>query len=342
MTTSATDRVTLSSDELAVEVTPARGADIAAVVDRRSGTNLLFVTPWGGGAAAAGWDSQSRWLGGYAGGWQVLCPNAGPERHADGATLGFHGETAIVAWDVLDVGPAAVTCSVSLVTAPLRLTRTISVTGRSVVVDETVENESRDECRLIWTHHPAFGLPLLGAGSRLDLPGGVVVPDPAEPGPALAPNGEHRWPHTRAADGSTLDLRDIPPPGQPRALLASVQDLPEGWFAIGNPRLGLGAAMCWDLTVFPYVWLWQELDASPGFPWFRRARAMAVEPANILTDQRRADGSAPPKLAGGARIETRLELTVFDAAGPVTSVRPGGVVEQAAAAQGAAEQTRGE
>lgn len=330
MTTSpsALDRIALTSAELAVVVTPARGADIAAVVDQRSGTNLLFRTPWGGGAQAAGWDSQSRWLGGYSGGWQVLCPNAGPERRADGAVLGFHGETAVVGWDVLDVGPDSVTCAVKLMTAPVRLQRTITVTGRSVVVDETVENQSPDPCRLIWTHHPAFGLPLIGEDARLDLPGGVVVADGTQPGPVLAAGSEHEWPFAASDDDSKVDLRQVPPPGQSRALLAGVRDLPEGWFAVGNPRLGLGAAMCWDLAVFPYVWLWQELDASPGFPWFRRARAMAVEPANILTDQRRADGSAAAKLAGGARIETRLELTVFASAGRVTAVRPGGVVEQ--------------
>ena len=38
--------VRLSSDELEVDILPANGADIQAIVDRRTGTSLLWTSPW--------------------------------------------------------------------------------------------------------------------------------------------------------------------------------------------------------------------------------------------------------------------------------------------------------
>jgi hypothetical protein len=36
--------------------------------------------------------------------------------------------------------------------------------------------------------------------------------------------------------------------------------------------------MAWTPNVFKYLWLWQEMHASGGFPFYKRAYTMAVEP----------------------------------------------------------------
>lgn len=57
----------------------------------------------------------------------------------------------------------------------------------------------------------------------------------------------------------------------------------EPWAAITNHDLGLTVRMAWDGTHQPYAWFWQELNWMPGFPWYRRARAFAIEPSTTVT-----------------------------------------------------------
>ena len=60
---------------------------------------IAHRTPAGGRSSRDG--SMAGWLRGYPGGWQLLVPNAGPEREHDGARQGFHGEASIATWDLL-------------------------------------------------------------------------------------------------------------------------------------------------------------------------------------------------------------------------------------------------
>ena len=36
--------------------------------------------------------------------------------------------------------------------------------------------------------------------------------------------------------------------------------------------------LVWPKAVFPYAWFWQEMHASPGFPWYGEVYVMAIEP----------------------------------------------------------------
>ena len=61
----ASDTVTLRSHELEIVLLPSKGADIYSIIDRASGIDVLFKTPWGWRdprllPSAA--DSQLDWL----------------------------------------------------------------------------------------------------------------------------------------------------------------------------------------------------------------------------------------------------------------------------------------
>ena len=88
---------------------------------------------------------------------------------------------------------------------------------------------------------------------------------------------EYTWP--RAGD---LDLSTIPPPHQPRDLLGYLKDFETGWYSITNRQLGFGIGLTWDTEVFPYAWFWQELNASPGFPFYKCSYVIAIEPASSI------------------------------------------------------------
>jgi hypothetical protein len=66
--------------------------------------------------------------------------------------------------------------------------------------------------------------------------------------------------------------------------------------------------MQWDGQHLPYAWLWQEFNATSEFPWYRRARAMAIEPASTQT-------SGPTRrsaltLIGGASVDLPLSVSL--------------------------------
>lgn len=62
----------LSSDTLEVAVLPTKGADLYAIIDRATGIDVLFKSPWGWrdpNCTPPFGDSQLDWLASYPGGW---------------------------------------------------------------------------------------------------------------------------------------------------------------------------------------------------------------------------------------------------------------------------------
>lgn len=313
--------VTLRSTDLEVVVLPAKGADIVAILDRATGIDVLFTTPWQRRTLpgfAPGADSEAAWLASYTGGWQVLIPNAGPAREHDGVTQGYHGEAALLGWPVLSQSDRHVELEVDLLTAPLHLHRTVTVDGPSVTLDERVVNTSPDPVAFRWVHHPAFGTPFIDGDAYWETDARTVVTDSDSPGALLPPNMLTSFPVTADSSGDRVDLSRLPPPEHGRAIFAALTDFGDGAARIVSPNAGFAMTLAWDTTVFPYAWFWQECHATRGFPWFRRAYVAAVEPANVLP----GEGTVGPlrrgvttPLPGHGEITTQLRMT----RGPISS-----------------------
>jgi hypothetical protein len=314
-------RLVLCGDDLEVVLLPGKGADIYAVVDRASGVDVLFKTPWGWRdprAVPPLGDSQRDWLARYPGGWQVLVPNAGPARQVDGAVWGYHGEAAVVPWRVLRADDGSAELCVDLTSAPLRLTRTVSLAGPVLRVREEVRNLGPDPVPLMWVHHPAFGAPFIDEHARIEVAARTVVTDAEEPGNLLPANQVASFPVVRDVDGVVHDLRVAPGPTVPRSVFAALADFDTPAFTITSPTVGFGVRVDWDAAVFPYAWFWQECHASAGYPWYRRAYVVAVEPANVLPGDGAVRGwrrGNPPPLAGGAATTAELTLRRFPVPG---------------------------
>jgi hypothetical protein len=328
--------LTLRNRDIEVTVLPDKGADIYALTDRRTGVDVLFKSPWGLRAPGT-WplaaSSMERWVQAYPGGWQLLLPNGGDECTEQGVTWGYHGEAALAPWRVLDAREQKATLETQLFTVPLRVHRAFELDGPVLRLTETVTNESADELEVMWSHHPAFGAPFLEAGCLLAAGCTSVLADDEAPGTLLAPGSRHAWPHATAGDGRPLDLTAIPGPGDPRAILAYLGDFTSGYFAITNPRLRLGFGLRWPLEVFGQAWLWQEVMSGQGWPWYRRAYAVAVEPATTIPGHgmstARAKGQAGIGFAGGQARQVVLEAVLFEGTTAVTGIAAGGRVQLA-------------
>lgn len=275
--------ITLTSPELAVTIDPTYGADITSIVARGSGRELLFQTPWQAAAERAirdpgarlFFDSQSDWLQKYRGGWQVLCPVASVGvGDAPPHTL-FHGEASRAAWHVDSVNESEVRLVVDLVTEPLRITKSIKIDAASVRVRDEVSNLGRLPVSFDFSHHVAFGADLLSDACVVTSGASRFVRDPAS---SATPDREHSlpWPPEDPA------IASIPAPPGGIFEFGWLADFTSHWARIETTKGDLAVHLEWSENL-PHAWLWKELEASAGWPWFGQARVVGIEPANVTT-----------------------------------------------------------
>lgn len=187
----------------------------------------------------------------------------------------------------------------------------MTVTGPVLRVRETVENLGPDPVPLMWVHHPAFGAPFVDEHARITVDARTLITDAEAPGTLLPADQVLSFP---LAHGDEHDLLVPPAPAVARSVFAALTDFATPACTITSPTVGLGVTLGWDAEVFPYAWFWQECHASAGYPWFRRAYTVTVEPANVLPGDgpvgtlRRGD---PPLLTAGTVTATELSLHCF-------------------------------
>jgi len=330
--------ITLRNDQLEVVVLAGKGADIYSLIDRRTGIDVLFKSPWGiraSGAWARATTSIETWVESYAGGWQLLLPNGGDECQQRGVTWGYHGEAALVPWTVLDQSEASATLETRLMSVPLHVVRELTLSGSVLRVRETVTNESDEEVEVMWSHHPAFGAPFLDEHCVVAAGCRTVLADDRAPGTLLAAGSRHEWPVVVSVAGDTVDLRSIPSSSEPRAVFGYLFDFDQGFFSITNPTLGLGVGLRWPLDIFDKAWLWEEMNSTPDWPWFRRAYVLAIEPASTMPGQgmenARAKGQSGVILGARCSREVVLEMVLFEGSDVVAGIDEGGTVRFVAA-----------
>ncbi len=282
----------IENDVLAATVLLDKGADIYGLEYKGKGVDVLWKSPWGIKEPARGFDSAfdsaTAWLEAYAGGWQVLFPNGGDENVYKGAVLGFHGEASMTAWDyeIISQSDGALEAKMwaRLSRSPFTIERWLRVESGSPIlhIRERVANHAGEAMDCMWSHHPAYGAPFLSEHCVIDVGTSSFVADDRYTGFAnpLSLDQSYQWPRAGAVDMSV-----VPGPDEPRDILAYFHDFESGWYAITNREMGLGIGLAWDESVFPYAWFWQELNASPGFPFYQRSYVMAIEPASSIPGQ---------------------------------------------------------
>lgn len=316
--------LTLESAELHVSVDPAHGAEIC---DLRTpgGPNALARYDWRTPIPAAGGgygDSQNDWLSRYRGGWQELFPNTGEACEVVGVPLPFHGEASQARWEV--VTHSQHSCELrTTARLPLLLSRrmTLADDAPTLHLEERVVNDSGLEQEFLWGHHPVFpAIP----GASIDLPTNCRAhAEPAFPSPFGS--DPQPWPHLLDEAGDPHDLSRVPGEAIQRVLY--VTDLGAGWAALRQPAPQPGVALAWDAETFPCMWFWLQ-NGTSEFPWFGRARMLALEPQAAYP----CDGLAAASRRGRAHRlpphsswETWLTITLLpELEQPIADVRRDG------------------
>jgi len=290
--------IELSTDTIEVQITPERGADITRLIHRPSGINVLAQSPTGKVTNShASWsDSKAQWLNGYPGGWQLLVPNASTEREWDGVIQGFHGEASLARWTVLSQTVDRCELETYLLTAPLHLRRTITVTTSRLIVTDHITNLSPEPTTFRLCQHPAFGQDFLGEGSYLLTTAGRFIADAENTGSLAEPNATGA-PADVLSPGPVPHSVSLPDPGSGDSLAGVLtefepvgDDDPTVSVTFVSPRTQLAATLAWDPQVYPFAWVWFEANTKPTWPWFGRLYSLAIEPANIMPGSGQSPG----------------------------------------------------
>jgi galactose mutarotase-like enzyme len=280
--------IILETSSLKVVVDEDHGGEVV-FVGHPDGPNVLFHERWASPLPAA--DSTTYgsgtldWLSRYRGGWQVMFPSAGSESTVDGVPHPVHGEVSMARGEVVERGATELILRVPT-RLPLQLTRRFRLDPERPVlqVSERAENEAGRSLACAWGHHPAFAAV---PGTRIDLPPGPVHVDAdlAVPEADLAPGTSAHWPAVKDRNGRDIDLSVVPP--GPVERVCYLPNRPAGWAAVRDLAGGRGVAMAWDVEAFPHLWVWEQIGGW-RFPFFGRARIIALEPASCWP----ADGLA--------------------------------------------------
>jgi hypothetical protein len=212
---------------------------------------------------------------------------------------------------------------VRLYRSPFLLRRTVTVerSRPAVLLEEAIENQGEEDLHFMWGHHPAFGGPFLDGGCRLYVPARNFLAHDVEisANSRIAPSASGKWPVLSGKDGRPVDLSIVPPAGGRVTEFGYLSALDDGWYGLVNPALGFGVGLAWPKQVFPYVWFWQELRGSFGYPWYGSCYVMAVEPFNSIPGSglvKAIEGGTAPVLGAGAKLDARLAAVFFDAGEP--------------------------
>ena len=334
--------VRLVSPSMCVDVLPDKGADIYRIVHRATGVDVLWKSALGLRPLSEGWssgESETAWLEHYEGGWQEILPHTGAPEKYKGVALSFHGESTLLPWSfevVKDAGDeVSVDFSVTLFRSPFRLTRrmTINAASSGFRLLERVTNMAGEPMDFVWGHHPAYGAPFLSEHARIHTNARTVFTDPSydDPHCRTSPGVTTEWPYAKGKDGHQVDLRAVASERERNCLMAYLRDFDGApWYAVTNARSKLGIGLAWTPNAFRHLWLWQEMRASTGFPFYGRSYTMALEPhssyphglVNIMHTTK-----THHSLEAGAVLEGELMFTMFeDASGDVKRVELDGRV----------------
>ena len=310
----------LENDRLRVTCLPGHGGWIFSVIYRPRDVELLYHAPRGllhRDDPPVVPDPHNLYKARSPGAWPEIFPHGSAATEVGNVIVPFHGEVVSRAWRCEVLSPegaeASARLSVECHLMPLRLERImrLGADGASLVLEETATNYSGEPVDFMWGHHPIFGKPLLSAETRIYAPTERSLDDDFEPG---------GWP-VRGDRDMSLALTE----GSGTGDMFYLAELSRGWAAIANPTTKLGAALAWDLEVFPYVWIWRDAGLSRDYPFFGRAYTTALEPFSSLSGARQR-GERLLHLEGGASLSTRLVFTAFDGLAEVTDVSPDGTV----------------
>jgi hypothetical protein len=282
----------LKSSELEVVIDATYGADILSLQTTNKGHEVLLQTPWADRAEAVikgeqrsiYLEPQAHWMEGYRGGWQMICPVAGPARVIHGAPVGFHGEAAISIWKVNNLETASARMQLDLFSLPIRIEREVYVNGNEIEISDVITNLSNVELEFDYSSHPAFGGALLEGEVTIETSARKFHLDDEVVSPHGSSGSTHDWPLIKGENGKVLDLSRLPSPPTQLGVFGWLSDFGnKKWYRVKNIDKNISLELEWESEFLDFAWFWLEFNSNLGSPWFGNVRTFAIEPSSTQT-----------------------------------------------------------
>jgi hypothetical protein len=279
----------IENDSLRVTVV-AQGGHIAEILHKRSGINPLWSPNWESVDPSTLTPASVMFYGGPADGPLLagivghnLCLDVfgGPSSEELAAGFPTHGEASIVRYRLSSAG----TTMAAIATFPLAhldFERRIELRGLSVLITETVTNQSACDRPVGWTQHATFGAPFVKPGvsqHRCSATRSKVFEGEFGPADYLSTGALFDWPLAPRVNGGTADLRRYNTAAASSAYTAHLMDpsREEAFFLAYNPELELAAGYKWRRNDFPWMGIWEENRSRPQTPWNRNETTWGFE-----------------------------------------------------------------
>jgi hypothetical protein len=308
----------ISGAGVSLDVVPALGGTVTALRRLPDGASLLWSTPWGlrqRGARPLPGSSEAVMLDGYPGGWQTLFPNGGDTAVVQGAEWGYDGEARLtwLDWESRDDG---VVLTGHLVRTPFQLTKTFTVSGDTVRLEERVRNDGGEAIETMWGAQLALGGDLVGLGTTISTSASTVHPDPSH-SIGTSYDDVMPWPRSHGPS-SVVNLSRLPGPQAAETRMSYLDDFSSYALTVRGPDRSLAVDVEWD-EIWPYVWYALEAGGRSGYPWYSAGYFLTLTPATSwpghgLHEVRRTSGTTR-WVQPGEELTARLSLRVHPAPG---------------------------
>ena len=309
----------LSGPGVGLDLVPALGGTVTALRRLPDGASLLWSTPWGlrhRGSWTLPGSSEAAMVDTFPGGWQTLFPNGGDTAVVQGVEWGYDGEARLtwLDWEPREDG---VVLTGRLVRSPFRLTKTFTVSGSTVTLEESIHNEGGEAVETMWGSQLAFGGDLVGPGTTISTSASTVHPDPRY---SIGTSYDDLMPWPRShGPRSVVNLARLPGPDADETRLSYLDDFSAPALTVHSPDRSLGVDLEWDER-WPYVWYSLEAGGRSGFPWYSAGYFLALTPssswpAHGVHEVRRTSGTTL-WVQPGEELSSRLSLRVHPRPGP--------------------------
>lgn len=209
-------------------------------------------------------QSEMAWMDHSTGGWEILAPNAGTAADFQGIEIPFHGLAGRLPWTVDSSDDSSASLSCLMPEPHFRSSRRIELLPDGLCeLRETLEYLGHGEHPAIWGSHLAFGGDFIGGPVMLSHNGSIV-------------GGELNGCSDTQEISALLERQAISAPCAGLVFLDFGRKEPV--VSLTNLETGGRAVLKWDEAVFPFAWLWIEMQGTEGWPWFGVNRAIGIEP----------------------------------------------------------------
>ncbi|MCM8817900.1 MAG: DUF4432 family protein [Candidatus Omnitrophica bacterium] len=285
--------VYIENEVIRVEILVDKGTDIVEFLYKEKDIDFMWRSPiplyHQGKLIQTAPTKIGSFIDYYPGGWQEVFPNGGGICEYKGATIGLHGEVALLPWQYKIIEDSYEKVSIKFYVhtyrTPFYLEKKITIKSQTpyIEIEEEVFNLSGEEIDFIWGHHPAIGKPFLSEGCVIKIKGAKIKVVPGD-GKAITnlKQVEGKWPFVEGIDGKSVDISKVPSEKDNVSDIIFLSEIQEGYYEILNQKLKLAFFMEFPKEIFKYIWFWRVAKGSYNYPWWGRTYNIALEPFSSL------------------------------------------------------------